>query len=87
MAVLKQFDGGMLNSTEKPSMSYYENSSNLQSSQKCFFYFSNNILILKKCIIKNLIYLQGKVVLNLFFEIFSGIFPTSHFRISPDGRS
>lgn len=28
-------------------------------------------------------YLQGKVVLNLFFRIFSGRFPTSHGNLSP----
>lgn len=39
------------------------------------------------CIIKCHIYLQGKVVLNLFFEMCSANFPTSHFRISPDGKS
>ena len=32
-------------------------------------------------------YLHGKIVLNLFFKMFSGLFPTSHVCVSPYGKA
>ena len=51
----------------------------------CFFDIFSQII--NATIFKNVKYSHGKIVLNLFFKMFSGFFPTSHLCVSPYGKA
>lgn len=66
-----------------------------QKHYKCFWRaWKNNICFfdifsrkINATNLKNVKYSHGKIVLNLFFKMFSGLFPTSHLCFSPYGKA